>query len=187
MLTRAAGIAGVAVLICACGGPDTSPFFLWTIRPGMPLDSVEQALRQRDELSQTATVWDHCTPVDAGPRRCVRNNKSPWGNLDVVAGSDGRALYLSFAPGTRSRVFDDSLSRMQQGWVRPRGIHMDPHGVSEANPHGVAEMRNGRWRAFMTFDGEPCAGTTRPCPARIQLVDWSAGRQYADTTVPQGR
>jgi len=175
----------VVALLAACGGPDTSPFFLWSLRPGMPLDSADQALRQRDELSPTANVWDQCTPLDAGAQRCVRRNKSPWGQLDIVAGSDGRVLYLSFAPGTRSLVFDDSLSGMQQRWAQPSGVHMDPHGVSEANPHGVAEMRNGRWRAFMTFDGKLCAGTTRPCPARIQLVDWSAGRKYADMTVPQ--
>lgn len=174
----------VAMLLCACGGgPDTSPFFLWDIRPGMPLDSVEQFLVQHDEMRPGQTMWESCDPLPGGARRCEHRNASPWGELDVVVGSDGRVSYLSFAPGTRSTAFDDSLSRMQQRWARGQGVKMDPHGVSEQNPRGIAEFRSGRWRAMMTFDGKLCSGTDRPCPRLIQILDWKAARQYVDTAL----
>ncbi len=152
----------------------------------MPLDSVEQFWIWRDALQQNAKVWDRCTPVDAGARRCERETVARPGRFDVVAAADGRVVYMAFAPATRDIVFDDSLTWMQRPWVRTRGVRLDPHGVSDENPHGVAEMRIGRWRAFNTFDGKRCENTLhpRPCPSLIQVVDWRDGRQYADTTVP---
>jgi hypothetical protein len=195
---RAAGIAGVVVLLSACGGPDRSPFVLWWerdqfskatggIRTGMPLDSLEQFWIQRDGLRENANVWDRCAPVDAGARRCERGTVTPRGRFDVVASADGRVVYLAFAPATRDIIFDDSLTWMQRPWTRTRGVRLDPHGVSDENPYGVAEMRFGRWRAFNTFDGKRCENTLhpRPCPSLIQLVDWRDGRQYADMSVPQ--
>jgi len=197
MFTRAAGIAGVVVLLSACGGPDTSPFVLWWegdpfgrptggIRTGMPLDSLEQFWFQRDGLQKNAKVWDRCAPVDAGGRRCERETVTPPGRLDVVASADGRVVYLAFAPATRDIIFDVSLTRMQRPWWRTRGARLDPHGVSEANPYGAAEFRFGRWRAFNTFDGKRCENTPHPvpCPSLIQLVDWRHGRKYADMSVP---
>lgn len=199
MFIRAAGIAGVVLVLSACGGPETSPFILWGdrdimgqlvrrggVRTGMPLDSVEQFWVRRDELPQNAKVWDQCTPVDAGARRCERGTAAPGGRFVAVAAADGRVVYLAFAPASRDITFDDSLTRMQGYWIRSHGVQLDAHGVSEGNPYGVAEMRIGRWRAFNTFDGKRCENTQhpRPCPSLIQLVDWSAGRKYADMTVP---
>ncbi len=198
MFTRVAGIAGVVVLLSACGGADRSPFVLWWyqdqfyrptggIRTGMPLDSLERFSIQRDGLRENAKVWDRCAPVDAGARRCERETVTPPGRLDVVASADGRVVYLAFAPATRDIIFDESLTRMQRPWWRTRGVRLDPHGVSEENPYGVAEMRIGRWRAFNTFDGKRCENTLhpRPCPALIQLVDWGGGRKYVDMSVPK--
>jgi hypothetical protein len=101
-------------------------------------------------------------------------------------------LYLSFAPskseyGTgRDLIFDKELSVMQQRWARTRKVRMDPHGVNEANPRGIAEFSTarGRWKALMTFDGRLCTGTSRPCPALIQLLDWRAAQNYAVMSVP---
>ena len=198
MFTRVAGIAGVVVLLSACGGADRSPFVLWWyqdqfyrptggIRTGMPLDSLERFWIQRDGLRENAKVWDRCAPVDAGARRCERGTVTPPGRLDVVASADGRVVYLAFAPATRDIIFDESLTRMQRPRWRTRGVRLDPHGVSEENPYGVAEMRIGRWRAFNTFDGKRCENTLhpRPCPALIQLVDWGGGRKYVDMSVPK--
>jgi hypothetical protein len=198
MFIRAAGIAWVVVLCSACGGPDRSPFLLWWeqdqfyrpiggIRTGMPLDSVERFWIRRDGLRENANIWDRCTAVGAGARRCERRTAAPSGRFDVVARADGRVVYLAFAPATRDIIFDDSLTRMQRPWWRTRGARLDPHGVSDANPYGVAEMRLGRWRAFNTFDGKRCENTPhpRPCPSLIQLVDWRDGRQYADMSVPR--
>src|SRR5207249_11119743 len=95
-----AGIAGVVVLLSACGGADRSPFVLWWyqdqfyrptggIRTGMPLDSLERFWIQRDGLRENAKVWDRCAPVDAGARRCERETVTPPGRLDVVASADG--------------------------------------------------------------------------------------------------
>jgi len=36
----------------------------------------------------------------------------------------------------------------------------------------------------LTFDGRVCTGTSRPCPALIQLLDWRAAQGYALMTVP---
>jgi len=198
VFTRVAGIAGVVVLLSACGGADRSPFVLWWyqdqfyrptggIRTGMPLDSLERFWIQRDGLRENAKVWDRCAPVDAGARRCERETVTPPGRLDVVASADGRVVYLAFAPATRDIIFDDSLTWMQRPWWRTRGGRLDPHGVSDENPYGVAEMRFGRWRAFNTFDGKRCENTLhpRPCPALIQLVDWGGGRKYVDMSVPK--
>lgn len=201
MFTRATGIASVVVLSLGCGGPETSPFILWGedglwkqnerggVRTGMPLDSVEQFWIRRDGLPQHAKVWDQCAPVDAGGGRCVRRTAAPWGRFAVVTAADGRVVYLAFAPATRDIIFDDSLTRMQRPWTRTRGVRLDPHGVSDANPYGVAELRIGRWRAFNTLDGKRCENTIRPrpCPALIQLVDWGDGRKYADLSVPERR
>ena len=182
MTARVVSIVSAAVLLLACAGPDQSPFFLWDIRPGMPLDSVEQFLVQHDGMRPGQTIWERCDQLASGARRCEHRNASPWGQLDVVVGTDGRVLYLSFAPGTRSKAFDDSLSRMQQRWARARSVKMYPHGVSEENPRGIAEFRSGRWRAMMTFDGKLCSGTNLPCPGLIQILDWHAARQYVDTS-----
>ena len=197
MLTRAAVIGSVVALLSACGGPDKSPFVLWWegdpfgrptggIRPGMPLDSVALFWIQRDGLRENANVWDRCAPVDAGAKRCERGTLAPRGRFDVVASADGRVVYLAFAPANRDIIFDDSLTWMQRPWWRTRGTRLDPHGVSDANPYGVAEFRFGRWRGFNTFDGKRCENTLhpRPCPSLIQLVDWRDGRQYADMSVP---
>jgi len=198
MFTRVAGIAGVVGLLSACGGPATSPLVLWWdtdefyrpiggIRTGMPLDSLEQFWIEHDGLRESANVWDRCVPVDAGAKRCARETVRPPGRFDMVAAADGRVVYLAFAPATRDIVFDLALTRMQGAWIRKRGARLDPHGVSEENPYGAAEMRVGRWRAFNTFDGKRCENTDHPipCPSLIQLVDWSDGRQYADTSVPR--
>jgi hypothetical protein len=193
-----AGIVGVVVVLSACGGPATSPLVLWWdtdeffrpvrgIRAGMPLDSLEQFWAGHDGLAPDANVWDRCAAVDGGAKRCERRTANPPGHFVAVATADGRVVYLAFAPETRDIVFDDTLTRMQAAWILKRGAQLDPHGVSEANTHGVAEMRVGRWRAFNTFDGKRCENTDhpRPCPSLIQLVDWRNGRQYADTTAPQ--
>ncbi len=128
MFTRVAGIAGVVVLLSACGGPDKSPFVLWWegdpfgrptggIRPGMPLDSVALFWIQRDGLRENANVWDRCAPVDAGAKRCERGTLAPRGRFDVVASADGRVVYLAFAPANRDIIFDDSLTWMQRPWT----------------------------------------------------------------------
>ena len=96
---------------------------------------------QRDGLRENANVWDRCAPVDAGARRCERGTVTPRGRFDVVASADGRVVYLAFAPATRDIIFDDSLTWMQRPWTRTRGVRLDPHGVSDENPYGVAEMR----------------------------------------------
>lgn len=204
MFNRAAGIAAVAALSLACsGGPEKSPFFFplaidlssWEARPGMPLDSVEQFLRLRDELGQGQKVWDRCDPVDTGARRCSRSStwRRPWDvrdrpptRWDVVAAADGRVVYLAFAPPLHA-AFDDTVNAMSRRWARARGVRLDPGGVSDANPYGIAEMRSGRWRALFTHAGQLCEGTERRryCATLIQLVDWRDGRQYADMTVPR--
>ena len=185
MFTRAAGIAGLAALILACGGPDTSPFFLWRMRPGMPLDSVERLVLFHADLRQGAEVWERCEPLGSGARRCERALAEPWGRLQVVVTSDGKVPYLAFAPATpRETSVDDSIQVMTRQWARAKGVRVDPHDVSESNPWGVMEMRNGRWRAFLTFDGKRCQDSARFCTSLIQLVDWRAGRQYADMSVP---
>lgn len=204
MFTRAAALAGIVALSLGCGsGPEQSPFFFarpldWGgggPRPGMPLDSLEQFLRLRDELGQGESVWDRCDPVAGGARRCIRS--SEWRSLsdvanpprirwDVVAAADGRVVYLAFShPG--HAAFDDTVNYMTQRWVRARGVRLNPGGVSDANPYGIAEMRSGRWRALFTHAGQLCEGTTKRsyCATLIQLVDWRDGRQYADMTEPR--
>jgi hypothetical protein len=179
-----------ALALSACSNPDRddlSPFFLWGMRPGMQLDAVEQFLIQQDNVP-----WASCEGPVGGVRRCRRHTSWILGELEAVAGPDGRVLYLSFAPspaeyGTgRDLMFDEDLSRMQQRWARTKNVRMDPHGVSEANPRGIAEFstEKGRWKALMTFDGRRCTGGSRPCPALIQLLDWRAAQGYAKMTVP---
>ncbi len=188
MFVRAAGVVGLVALGLACGGggPAESPFYLWSIRPGMPLTAVADYLIVREGLTPDAVVWGKgCANLDGGARRCEHQTTAPVGQIVVVVASDHHVLYVSFAPATRDPAFDDSLSLMQRQWARVPGVRMDPHGVSEQHPTGVAEMRNGRWRAFMTFDGKVCTGTQRPCPALIQLVDWHDGRKYVDMSVPR--
>ena len=186
MFTRAAGIAGVAALILACAGPATSPFVLSRMRPGMPLDSLERQVYFHADLRQSVEVWDRCKPLDAGARRCERAFASPRGRLQVVVTSDGRVPYLAFAPATpRATSVDDSIQVMTRQWARVKGVRLDPHDVSESNPRGIMEMSKGRWRAFMTFDGGYCEGVYRFCASLIQLVDWRAGRKYADMSVPR--
>ena len=185
VFARAAGIAGLAALIVACGGPATSPFSLWRMRPGMPFDSVERLVLFHADLRQSVEVWDRCEPLDAGARRCERALDSPWGRLQVVVTSDGKVPYLAFAPPTpREESVDDSIQVMSRQWGRAKGVRMDWHGVSESSPWGVAEMRSGRWRAFLTFDGKRCQDSARFCASLIQLVDWQAGRKYADMSTP---
>ncbi|HYU08601.1 MAG TPA: hypothetical protein VEK77_04375 [Gemmatimonadales bacterium] len=190
MLARTVGVLGIAALLLACSDPDKaalSPFFLWGMRPGMQLDSVEQFLLRQDNVP-----WGKCEDLGSGVRRCERHTSWIWGRLEALAGPDGRVLYLSFAPdkseyGTgRDLIFDKELSVMQQQWARTRKVRMDPHGVSEAQPRGIAEFSTsrGRWKALMTFDGRLCTGTSRPCPALIQLLDWRATQNYAVMTVP---
>lgn len=182
-------IIGFATLAIACADPDTadlSPFFLWDMRPGMQLDSVEQFLIRQDNMP-----WARCEGVKTSVRRCERYTTWVAGRIEAVAGPDGRVLYLSFAPskseyGTgRDLMFDQDLSGMQQRWAKTKNVRMDPHGVSEANPRGIAEFSTarGRWKALMTFDGRRCSGTSRPCPALIQLLDWRAAQNYAVMTV----
>ncbi len=171
MLARTVGVLGIAALLLACSDPDKaalSPFFLWGMRPGMQLDSVEQFLLRQDNVP-----WGKCEDLGSGVRRCERHTSWIWGRLEALAGPDGRVLYLSFAPdkseyGTgRDLIFDKELSVMQQQWARTRKVRMDPHG-----------------KALMTFDGRLCTGTSRPCPALIQLLDWRATQNYAVMTVP---
>jgi hypothetical protein len=187
---RSVSVLGVAALLLACSDPDradVSPFFLWGMRPGMQLDSVEQFLLRQDNVP-----WGKCEDLGSGVRRCERHTTWVWGRLEALAGPDGRVLYLSFAPskseyGTgRDLIFDKELSVMQQRWARTRKVRMDPHGVNEANPRGIAEFSTarGRWKALMTFDGRLCTGTSRPCPALIQLLDWRAAQNYAVMSVP---
>ena len=190
MSARTAGVLGMAALLLACSDPDKadlSPFFLWGMRPGMQLDSIEQFLIRQDNMP-----WAKCEGARGSLRRCERYTTWIAGRIEAVAGPDGRVLYLSFAPsksehGTgRDLIFDQELSGMQQQWARTRKVRMDPHGVNEANPRGIAEFSTarGRWKALMTFDGRLCTGTSRPCPALIQLLDWRAAEGYALMTVP---
>ena len=183
-------LASLLLLVVGCADPDkadVSPFFLWGMRPGMQLDSIEQFLIRQDNMP-----WAKCEGPIGGVRRCERYTTWTAGRLEAVAGPDGRVLYLSFAPspaeqGTgRDLMFDEDLSRMQQRWARTKNVRMDPHGVSEANPRGIAEFstQRGRWKALMTFDGRMCTGGQRPCPALIQLLDWRAAQGYARMTVP---
>jgi hypothetical protein len=190
MLTRTLGAVAAAALL-GCSNPDKadlSPFYLWGMRPGMQLDSVEQFLIRQDNMP-----WASCEgPKSGGIRRCERYTTWIAGRLEAVAGSDGRVLYLSFEPsqseyGTaRDLMFDNDLSGMQQRWAKTKDVRMDPHGVSEANPRGIAEFstKRGRWKALMTFDGRTCTGTSRPCVARVQLLDWNAAQGYAKLSVP---
>jgi hypothetical protein len=187
---RTAATLALAGLLLACSNPDKadlSPFFLWGMRPGMQLDSVEQFLIRQDNMP-----WAKCDGERSTIRRCERYTTWIAGRIQAVAGPDGRVLYLSFAPskaeyGTgRDLMFDNELSGMQQRWAKTKKVRMDPHGVSEANPRGIAEFStaHGRWKALMTFDGRTCTGTTRACPALIQLLDWHAAQNYADMSVP---
>src|SRR6266540_1106669 len=142
MLARPIGVLGIAALLLACSDPDKaklSPFFLWGMRPGMQLDSVEQFLLRQDNVP-----WAKCDDLGSGVRRCERHTSWIWGRLEALAGPDGRVLYLSFAPDK-------------------------------------SEYGTGR---DMTFDGRLCTGTSRPCPALIQLLDWRATQNYAVMTVP---
>src|SRR5688572_9197869 len=180
----------VFLVLVGCADPDradVSPFFLWGMRPGMQLDSVEQFLIRQDNIP-----WAKCEGARGSIRRCERHLSWIVGRLEAIAGPDGRVLYLSFAPAKsefgsgRDLLFDNDLSGMQQRWAKTKNVRMDPHGVSEANPRGIAEFSTarGRWKALMTFDGRPCTGTTRACPVLIQLLDWHAAQNYADMTVP---
>ena len=183
MLARAVGSAGVVALLLGCGGPSKSPFFLWSIRPGMPLDSLEGRVVP-NALRGVVEVWERCDTLAGGARRCERRLESPTGTLRIVEARDGTVPYVAFAPEPREVAFDDSLDVMERQWARTKGVKTDPHDVSESNPRGIAEMRSGRWRALMTFDGGYCEVIYRFCPSLIQLVDWRAGRQYVDTIVP---
>ena len=176
-------------LAWSCSNPDKaeqSPFFLWGIRPGMQLDSVEQFLIRQDNMP-----WAKCEGARGTIRRCERHLTWIAGRLEAVAGPDGRVLYISFEPakseyGTaRDLMFDNDLSSMQRRWARTKNVRMDPHGVNEANPYGIAEFstQRGRWKALISFDGRRCTGTERACPARIQLLDWNAAQGYARLTV----
>ena len=177
-------------MILGCSNPDKadlSPFFLWGIRPGMQLDSVEQFLIRQDNVP-----WAKCEGSRGSVRRCERYTTWVAVRIEAVAGPDGRVLYLSFELskseyGTgRDLMFDDDLSRMQQRWARTKSVRMDPHGVNEANPRGIAEFstKRGRWKALMTFDGRRCTGTSRACIARVQILDWPAAQSYAELSVP---
>jgi len=190
MLARAVGVLGFTALLAACSDPDKaplSPFFLWGMRPGMQLDSVEQFLIRQDNVP-----WGRCEDLGNGFRRCERQTHWISGRLEAVAGPDGRVLYVSFAPakwetGTgRDLIFDKDLSAMQQVWARTKRVRMDPHGVNEASPRGIVEFSTarGRWKALVTFDGRRCTGRDQPCPALIQLLDWRAAEGYALLTVP---
>ena len=190
LFTRSALACALPALILGCSNPDqadVSPFFLWGMRPGMHIDSVEQFLIRQDNIP-----WATCEGAPGSIRRCERRTTWVYGRLEALAGSDGRVVYLSFEPdkseyGTgRDLMFDNDLSGMQQRWARTKNVRMDPHGVNEANPRGIAEFSTarGRWKALMTFDGRHCTGTTRACPARIQLLDWRAAQNYADMSVP---
>ena len=184
MFTRAVGSAGVVALILGCGGPSQSPFVLWKLRPGMPLDSLEGRVVP-NALRGVVDVWERCDTLEGSARRCERRLESPAGTLRIVAARDGTVPYVAFAPGTpREQATDDSLQVMTRQWARAKGVRVDPHDVSESNPRGVMEMRKGRWRALMTFDGGYCEGVYRFCTSLVQLVDWRAGRQYVDTIVP---
>ena len=188
-MIRSLLIVAATAGLTACGNPDTadvSPFYLWGMRPGMQLDSVEQFLIRQDNMP-----WAKCEGSRGSVRRCERYTTWIAGRVEAVAGPDGRVLYLSFAPskseyGTgRDLMFDNDLSGMQQRWAKTKNVRMDPHGVSEANPRGIAEFstEKGRWKALMTFDGRMCSGTSRPCPALIQLLDWRSAQGYAKLTV----
>jgi len=103
---RAAGIAGVVVLLSACGGPDRSPFVLWWerdqfskatggIRTGMPLDSLEHfwpprstSSRARSTSSSSRRSRGARGTATASPP-AIRDSTS--GTLDVTDGS----LYVS--------------------------------------------------------------------------------------------
>jgi hypothetical protein len=187
---RSVSVLGAAALLLACSDPDRadlSPFFLWGMRPGMQLDSVEQFLLRQDNVP-----WGKCEDLGSGVRRCERHTTWVWGRLEALAGPDGRVLYLSFAPsktehGTgRDLIFDKELNVMAQRWARTKDVRLDPHGVNEANPRSIAEFSTsrGRWKVLLTFDGRLCTGTSRPCPALIQLLDWRAAQNYAVMSVP---
>ena len=190
MPVRTTGVLGLTALLLACSDPDradVSPFFLWGMRPGMQLDSIEQFLIREDNRP-----WAKCDDLGSGVRRCERQTTWIWGRLEAVAWPDGRVLYLSFAPsktedGTgRDVIFDKQMDVMGQAWARTRNVRMDPHGVNEANPRGIAEFSTarGRWKVLITFDGRLCTGGNRPCPALIQLLDWRVAQNYADMSVP---
>jgi hypothetical protein len=177
-------------MLAACGRDpdraDVSPFFLWGARPGLHIDSVGQILTNLDNMP-----WATCKDLGGGFKRCERDLSWVAGTFEAVAVPGGRVIYIAFAPALNQpqigldRMFDDDLSRMQQQWAKTKGVRMDPHGVSEANPRGIAEFSTarGRWKALMTFDGRMCSGTERPCTALVQLVDWPTAESYARLTV----
>jgi len=75
MLARPVGVVGIAALLLACSDPDNaalSPFFLWGMRPGMQLDSVEQFLLRQDNRP-----WERCEDLGSGVRRCERHRPIP--------------------------------------------------------------------------------------------------------------
>src|SRR6185503_16081659 len=101
MTIRAAGLAGMVALLLACGdsGPAESPFYLWMIRPGMPLTAVADYLIVREGLTPDAVVWGKgCANLDGGARRCEHRTTVPPGQIAVVVASDNHVLYVSFAP-----------------------------------------------------------------------------------------
>jgi hypothetical protein len=165
-------------LTVACAGPDgatRSPFPLWGLRLGMPIDAVEQFLLRQDNVP-----WGQCDTLAAGIRRCSRYVSFPAGTFEVLADVEGRVVRMRLDVSDRSvgeLIFDEQLGAMEKGWFKVKSMRVDDGGVSDAHPVGIVTFstKRGRWTAAVTFDGHRCYGAARACPVRVETSDHRAG------------
>jgi hypothetical protein len=178
-------------LLAACSSVDEaspSPFFLWEMRPGQPLEVVDQFLIRQDHRS-----WEHCATIAGGYRRCVHWALWVGGEIAAIADQTGKVVYIRFSPpayGSGSDlIFDAELTGMERRWMRVKGVTANnPDGVSEQNPRGTVffSTPKGRYKVFITFDGRTCTGAPRLCAASVILADLRAGNLAAvDSGAPQ--
>ena len=168
----------VVSLTLACSSPDgaaRSPFPLWTLRVGMPIDAVEQYLLRQDNVP-----WGRCDTLAIGLRLCSRYVSFPAGNFEALADAQGRVVRMRLDitdRGVGELIFDEQLGAMEKGWFKVKGMRVDDGGVSDAHPVGtvVFSTARGRWTAAVTFDGHKCYGAPRACPVRVEISDHRAG------------
>jgi len=182
-------LTALCLFAASCGVDNAaqSPFALWGMRPGQPLNQVAQFLIRQDHRS-----WERCTPIAGGYRRCVHFTGWVVGDLIVIADSGDKVVYIRFSPSDygsgRDLMFDYDLSGMERRWMRVKGVTANPNGVSDQNPRGTAYFTTprGRYKAFVTFDGHLCTGKPIPCPAHVILADLRAGNLAAvDSGAPR--
>ncbi len=108
--------------------------------------------------------------IDSVEQFLIRQDNMPWAKCDGVRGSIRRcergitwiAGRLEAVTGPDGRVLYLSFAPSKAEYGTGRDLS----------------------KALMTFDGRLCTGTSRPCPALIQLLDWHAAQNYAQLSVP---